>query len=112
MNTIFYLFAFLFVINNIYFISNKKRLQSRFVNKTILLKKDMFYYALSVIFILWIFIGIFSSYYKWFYVLLAISALRFPIYHLSKKLYKVYEYILPYLNILVLLSLINYVFFN
>lgn len=109
-NTIFYLFSILFIANNIYFISNKRKLQLRFSEKISFSKVEMLYYLFVVLFWVWVLTGLFSSMYLWFYGLMIVSVIRFPIYHISKSLYKSYEYIIPYLNVILLFSILKFYF--
>lgn len=107
-NDIFYLCSVAFIINNIYFISNKTLIQTTFDKKDLASKAQLSYYFLSVVYWLWIFIGLFSSLYMWFYVLIIISILKFPLYHISLSTYKLYDWARPYLVIITLSTLLKF----
>lgn len=110
LNEIFFLLSILFIINNLYFIYDKPNLELRFDEKLNFNKLEIFYYLLTALFWVWILVGIFSSHYLFFYALVIISVLRFPIYHISKSLYKSYEWLIPYANIITLSLLLRMYF--
>jgi hypothetical protein len=104
----FYLLSILFIFKNIFYLSNKESLNTRFYQKDIRSMSFLpfSYYLLSFFYPIWIVFGLFSDYQNIFYILLAINVLKFPIYHLSKSLYNKYLMIYPIISIVTLLILL------
>jgi len=105
MITFFYYFLLVFIWTKIFLVFNKQRLDLNFRNKDILaIKKiDLVYYFTEFLFLVWMIIGLWSSQ-KWLFIfLLSSHLLKFPFYHLSKRLYAVWDNILPSISIIFIL---------
>ncbi len=95
---------------NIYYIFKNKQLDKRFKERDIMnvSKMDIVYYLFKVIYWVWIPIGLFSSQSSLFWILLIIGFLKFPFYHLNKKLFSVYNDVYPVLCISTLITIFIY----
>lgn len=103
----FYLLSLLFIFKNIFYIINKEKLDKRFYQKDIQMSPFLFYYYLiSVIYIFWLVLGLLTGYKTIFYILLIVELLKFPIYHISVRLYDRYLKISPIIHILFLFILL------
>lgn len=100
MTSIFYIFLLVFIWNEIYYIKNKKKLDSNFKLRPIesLTKIDRLFYFIRVIYWLSIIIGLFSTMSLFFWILLLIKILQVPIYHISRRFFIYYENFLPLLS--------------
>jgi len=78
-------------------------------NKTQKINKfEIVYYALSLLYWIWVFIGVFSDYDNWSYIIIGINIIRFPISYFNRNFYFNYINLLPYLTILILFHFLNY----
>ena len=109
----FYLVLILFILNEIFYFSNRKRLDLFFNKKdpSKIKKIDIFYYLIKVTSIPWPIIGLFSSFSGLFLVVIILNFLKFMLYHISKRFYDVYVDIHPILIISVYLTILLYKFF-
>jgi hypothetical protein len=105
MINVFYLLSIIFIWSNIYYIFNRSVLDVRFEFKENTSKTQLFYYYSKLFYWLWLCLGLFTEYYTYFYILGGLSLLKFPLYHLNKKLYVYYIMILPLLNIIFMILL-------
>jgi hypothetical protein len=114
MITIFYLMLFAFIFSEIYHFYNKKRLDLIFKNKNIetIRKVDIVFYITKLLSIFWPIIGLFSSLNNLFLSIIFINILKFVIYHLNDSLYKVYINFLPWINVLIYLTILFYKFIH
>jgi hypothetical protein len=110
MITTFYLLLILFSINEIYYVFNKSRLDINFKNRDISATKniDLFHYLLRAMFWCCMFIGLWSSQSEMFIFLGSLHLLRFPFYHISRKLYIIWDNILPAISIIFILIILIY----
>jgi hypothetical protein len=94
----------LFIINILYFIVNKDRLQKKSFEKNIESVKfsEVLFYYINLFFYIFILLGTFTGD-NICIVLFVLYLIKFPIYHINKKIYKVYSYLYPYMNIIILL---------
>jgi len=108
----FYLVLILFVLNEIFYFSNRKRLDLFFTKKdpSKIKKIDIFYYLIKVTSVTWPIIGLFSSFSALFLVVILLGVSKFLLYHISKRLYVVYVNIYPILIISVYLTILFYKF--
>ena len=96
----------LFIINNIYFIKNRDYLQKRFSEKNNISLLELLYYYINLLYYVFIFIGLFTNSKLYFFILVITYLLKFPLYHLSKKIYRIFSYLYPHITILILLALL------
>jgi len=104
----FYTFLLSFIWNELYYILNRKRLNTNFENKDIdsMRKMDLIYYSIRVLYWIWMIIGMFSGMSTFFIILFSLGFLKFPLYHTSSKIYKIYDYILPFSSIIILVLIL------
>ena len=95
---IFYVILVVLVLNDVYYLFNKRRLISNFQNRDLLSVRrlDLAYYTIKAVSIFWPFIGLFSDFQTYFLCVVVLWLLRFVIYHLSKKFYTFYALIVPF----------------
>ena len=110
MITLFYAVTILFFWMEIYYVYNKTNLdtiiKNRDVENTSL--KDIFYYITRIIFYVWLVIGMWSSQSDLFIFLTVLHALSFPFYHLSRRLYIIWDNILPSISIIFMIIILTY----
>lgn len=108
----FYLVLILFILNEIFYFSNRKRLDLFFNKKdpSKIKKIDILYYLIKVTSIPWPIIGLFSSFSGLFAVVIIFSISKFLFYHISRRFYDVYVNIYPILIISVYLTILFYKF--
>lgn len=108
----FYIFIPIFIWMNLYYLSNLTKLDTRFYQKDLIQMsfKDLIYYLSRVLYWFWLALVCFltSSFFIWSLIILNI--LRFPLYHLKFKFYKIYNVLVPLISILILISYIIYLF--
>jgi hypothetical protein len=109
MITIFYTMLFAFTFSEIYHFLNKKRLDLLFKNKDVETTRmtDIIFYVFKLMSIFWPIIGLFSSFNDFFMFLLLINISKFLIYHLNDTLYKIYIRVLPWMNVVVYLTILS-----
>jgi hypothetical protein len=110
MITFFYYFLLVFIWTKIFLVFNKQRLDLNFRNKDIMsIKKiDLVYYLTEFLFSIWMIIGLWSSQRYLFIFLLTLNLIKFPFYHINKKLYAVWDNILPSISIIFILMIFIY----
>jgi hypothetical protein len=110
MITFFYSFILVFIWTKIFLVFNKQRLDLNFRNKDIMsIKKiDLVYYLTEFLFSIWMIIGLWSSQRDLFIFLLTLNLIKFPFYHINKKLYAVWDNILPSISIIFILMIFIY----
>lgn len=114
MSLLFYFFSLIVVWTEIYFVFNKVRLERNFVNKDLqsVTKSDFFYYLFRLIFFIWLVVGIWSSFQNQFIIILSLNLLKFPIFHVSRRIFAVYDNVLPTINILAVLIILFFRVFS
>jgi hypothetical protein len=110
MITLFYLISILFALNEIYYVFNKSKLDTNFKNLDVKssTKLDITHYLLKIIFWVWMIIGIWSSQSSLFLFLTTLHLIRFPFYHLSRRLYIIWTNILPSISFIFILIILIY----
>lgn len=86
-----------FVVNDIYYFLNRKRLAKNFGEKDLMSVKrlDLVHYLLKTASVVWPFCGLFTGFWQYFLVLLLIWLGKFVVYHLYTKAYVWYSLLLP-----------------
>lgn len=104
---VFYLLSIVFIWNEAYYIFNKERLSNLFERKDVmgLTKVDVLFYLLRAIYWIWLIIGLFSGV-TYFWMLFAVGFLKFPLYHLNKKAYVIYNNISPILSMILIVIIL------
>jgi magnesium-transporting ATPase (P-type) len=98
----------LFIWMNIYYLTKINTLNERFKNKDLskLSIIDNFYYLTRVSY--WIFL-LYSFYYdisSLITILLLLGLLKFILFHINNRIYKIYSLILPIISIIILIGLL------
>jgi hypothetical protein len=107
---LFYIVSILFACNEVYYVLNKLRLDTNFKNLdlTSSSKVDIAHYLFRIMFWVWMIIGIWSSQSGLFIFLCILHAVRFPFYHLSRRLYIIWTNILPSISFIFILIILVY----
>jgi hypothetical protein len=110
MITLFYLISILFALNEIYYVFNKSKLDTNFKNLNVKssTKLDIAHYLLRIMFWIWMIVGIWSSQSELFIFLTTLHLIRFPFYHLSRRLYIIWTNILPSISFIFVLIILIY----
>jgi hypothetical protein len=105
---IFYLISILFALNEIYYVFNKSKLDTNFKNLDVKssTKLDIAHYLLRIMFWVWMIVGIWSSQSNLFTFLTILHLVRFPFYHLSRRLYIIWTNILPSISFIFILIIL------
>ena len=112
MSVLFYFLSIFFIWSEIYYVYNKSRLDLNFRNKDISLitKLDLLFYFCKFSFFIWMILGIWSSQQELFILLIILNFIKFPFYHLSKRVYAIWDNILPIINIIEISVILIYRF--
>lgn len=102
---IFYILSIAFIWSNAYYFLNRKVLETRFEDKKNTSKVQLVYYYTKLLYWIWLSIGLFTELNTYFVILGVLSLLKFPLYHLNKKIYVYYIVMLPLLNIITMVLL-------
>jgi hypothetical protein len=110
MITLYYLISILFAFNEVYYVFNKTRLDIsiKSLNVKSFSKFDILHYVFRLMFWIWTVIGLWSSQSEMFIFLGSLHLIRFPFYHISRKLYIIWDNILPSISIIFILIIIFY----
>lgn len=100
------LISILFVLNNIYYILNYKRLDEPFKMRDKNSKLDLIYYFVKALYPVFLIIGFFTDIYTYFIILSSLILLRIPIHFISKRFSLVYHRLIPPFTIIALLFLL------
>lgn len=104
-------FLILFIVNEIFYLSNRSRLNLNYKNKDVSETKkiDIIHYLIKIISYVYPIIGLFSDFSDLFKILILIASLKFIFYHINNKLFLVYISLLPIILIISYLSIIYYI---
>lgn len=107
---LFYLISIIFIFNEVYYVFNKTRLDISIKSLDVksFSKLDILHYIFRLIFWIWIIIGFWSSQSNLFIFLSLLHLIRFPFYHLNKRLYIIWDNILPSISIIFMFIIIVY----
>jgi hypothetical protein len=110
MITLFYLLLIIFAFNEIYYVFNKPRLDLNMKNRDVEATKsiDIAHYLLRILFWIWIVIGLWSSQSELFMFLGSLHLLRFLFYHINRKLYIIWDNLLPSISIIFIMIILVY----
>lgn len=113
MITGFYAMLFAFIFSEIYHFFNKKRLDLIFKNKETktIRKIDIVFYMSKLLSIFWPIVGLFSSFSHLFLLIIVINLMKFVFYHLNDNIYKLYISALPWMNVVVYITILSFKFF-
>lgn len=109
---LFYLFLFIFILNELFYFSNRRRLDLFFKKKdpTQIKKIDILYYLIKILSVLWPIVGLFSGFRNLFIIILLLGLFKFILYHFFKKIYSVYVDVYPILLIIIYIIILFYKF--
>lgn len=107
MITFFYIFLSLFIWNEIYYLYNREKLDINFKNKDIesISNTDVLFYFTRLLLWIFIIIGLFIDPLG-FSILLTIKLLKAPFYHINRKLFIIYDTVLPIISSLYIIVII------
>jgi hypothetical protein len=106
---LFYLISFFFIFNEIYYVFNKNRLDVSIKSSDkSFIRFDILYYIFRILFWIWMIIGMWSSQSILFSFLVTSHLIRFPFYHLNRKLYIIWDNILPSISIIFILIILAF----
>jgi hypothetical protein len=110
MTILFYSLIIIFIWMEIYYVYNKTNLDTIIKNKDVqgTSMKDILYYAFRLFFYSWLVIGLWSSQSNLFIFLASLHLLRFPFYHLNRRLYIIWDNILPSVSIIFMMIILVY----
>ena len=113
MITGFYVMLFAFIFAEIYHFFNKKRLDLIFKNKDIqtIRKVDIVFYMSKLLSIFWPIVGLFSIFSHLFLLIIVMNLMKFVFYHLNDNIYKVYINALPWMNVVVYITILSFKLF-
>ncbi len=111
---LFYLISIFFIWSEIYHVYHKNRLDVNFRNKDISLvtKLDLVFYFCRLTFFIWIFLGLWSSQQNLFILLILLNLIKFPFYHFNKRLFAIWDNVLPTINIIQIIIIMIYGFLS
>jgi hypothetical protein len=92
-----------FLLNNLYYIFNYKRLDEPFKMRDENKKLDLLHYILKVLYLVWLCILVFIQQSLLIWILISIITLRIPVYYTNKRSSIVYHRLVPILNIIILI---------
>jgi hypothetical protein len=101
---IFYLLIPIFIWSNFYYLVNLNKLTS--VKYSNLNKIDFLFFLTKVIYIIWLIFGLFTLNKLFIITILSILLLKFIFYPLSKKLYKIWNVLVPILSTLIQIGIV------
>jgi hypothetical protein len=107
---LFYLISILFAFNEVYYVFNKTRLDISIKSLDVksFSRFDILHYVLRLMFWIWMIVGIFSTQSTLFLFLTILHLIRFPFYHLNRKLYIIWDNILPSISFIFILIILVY----
>jgi hypothetical protein len=110
MITLFYSLTIIFFWMEIYYLYNKPNLDTIIKNKDVqgTSMKDILYYVSRLFFYAWLVVGLWSSQSELFIFLTSLHLLRFPFYHLSRRLYIIWDNILPSVSFIFMIIILVY----
>jgi len=100
------IFSILFILNNIFYILNYRRLDKPFSQRDKNSILDLFFYFNKLLFVIWIIIGLISPMWIYFLIISSLILLRIPIHYLNKNLSTTLFRLTPIINIVVMLIFI------
>lgn len=106
----FYLPIIIFIWSEIYYVYNKSKLDTTFKGRDIsnTTVYDLFYYFSRVCYYIWLGIGLFTNQSDIFLFLISLILLKLPFYFINKRLYFIWNNILPSISIIFMLIALVY----
>lgn len=93
---------------NLFYLSNISKIDVRFYSRDLRETPKIFllYYFTRISYWIWLFVGLFLPTSNFIFILLSINFLRFIFYFLNKKIFKYYNVIVPFMTIIIIISMI------
>lgn len=95
----------LFVWMNLYSLANLTKLEKRFYEFDIesIAFKQYLYYISKVVYWIWILFALFTTLKVYFFILVFLPVLKFLMFYLNKRLFKIFNVLIPFISILILI---------
>lgn len=95
----------LFVWMNLYSLANLTKLEKRFYEFDIesITFKQYLYYISKVVYWIWILFALFTTLKVYFFILVFLPVLKFLMFYLNKRLFKIFNVLIPFISILILI---------
>jgi hypothetical protein len=103
---LFKLLTILFILNNIYYLLNYRRLDKPFKQRDKNKILDLLFYINKLIFLIWLIFGIFTPYCIYIMILISIILIRIPIFYINKSTSSVLFRLTPPISIIILLMIL------
>ena len=100
---IFKIISIVFILNNLYYILNYRRLDEPFRMRDKNRKLDLVHYLFKIVYLIWIILGVFKFYSVIILILASLILLRIPIHVINKNVSLVYHRLIPPFTILLLI---------
>lgn len=99
MSVFFYVMLVVFVINDLYYLLNRKRLSSNFDRRDLqaVSRLDLLHYFLKSVSVVWPFLGIFTPFTVYFTGVIVSWILKFVSYHVNERIYAIYAIFVPFI---------------
>lgn len=109
LHNLFYTLPILYIWAEVYHMINKKRLYNKvdLSNLNSKFKYDLIYYYTRVSYLIWIIVGLFSSLSSYFWIIILLSLLKYPILLRKSKYLEYYDIISQITSILILLLIMS-----
>jgi len=98
--------SIIFIIMNIYYLINYKRLDKSFSERDRNSKLDLIYYITKLLSWVWIIGGLFLENNIFYILLLSIGLIRIPLYHINKNWGSLWWRLTPPLHIIIMIIMI------
>jgi hypothetical protein len=102
------IFAFIFILNNIFYLKNYKRLDKPFKDRDRSSILDLIYYINKVLFLIWLILLIWTVFKFYSITLISIILLRIPLLFLSNRMSSLIFRLTPIINIISLIMLLTH----
>ena len=101
-------FAFIFILNNIFYLLNYKRLDKKFSDRDKSSILDLVYYINKVLFLIWLIFLFWTSFKIYSIILVSTILFRIPLLFLSNKMLSLIFRLTPIINIISLIILLTH----
>lgn len=112
MNTLFYMFSLVFALSEIFYLVNRRSIDLAYSKRSVSDTGSVYivYFFVEILSYIWPVIGLLSSGYAIFCLILVFWVSKFVIYHISEPIYRILLTIQPFINIALYLAvLLNWI---
>ena len=102
------IFALIFILNNIFYLKNYKRLDKPFKDRDRSSILDLIYYINKVLFLIWLILLLWTVFKFYSITLISIILLRIPLLFLSNRMSSLIFRLTPIINIISLIMLLTH----